>query len=181
MASSFPGAIDSFTDPLSGSPLNSPSHSAQHADLNDAVEKIETKLGIGNTVIGGAGTSFTPTWTNYTRGNGTTIAKYVQVNKLVYVYIEETLGSTSSVTGDLTLTLPLTAASALSVNGQVLLRKVGVQQNVGGFSANSTTTVFVRTYSVSGTQVQLGTISATVPFTWGSNDRIVCVFAFEAA
>jgi hypothetical protein len=42
MASSFPGAIDSFTDPLSGSPLNSPSHSAQHADLNDAVEKIET-------------------------------------------------------------------------------------------------------------------------------------------
>lgn len=42
MASTFPGAIDSFTDPLSGSPLNSPSHSAQHADLNDAVEKIET-------------------------------------------------------------------------------------------------------------------------------------------
>jgi len=42
MASSFPGAIDSFTDPLSGSALNSPSHSAQHADLNDAAEKIET-------------------------------------------------------------------------------------------------------------------------------------------
>ena len=42
MASTFPGAIDSFTDPLSGSALNSPSHSAQHADLNDAVEKVET-------------------------------------------------------------------------------------------------------------------------------------------
>lgn len=42
MASSFPGAIDSFTDPLSNSPLNSPSHSVQHADLNDAAEKIET-------------------------------------------------------------------------------------------------------------------------------------------
>lgn len=46
MASSFPGAIDNFTDPLSGSPLNSPSHSAQHADLNDAVEKIETYTGL---------------------------------------------------------------------------------------------------------------------------------------
>ena len=46
MASSFPGAIDSFTDPLSGSPLNSPSHSAQHADLNDAAEKIETFMGL---------------------------------------------------------------------------------------------------------------------------------------
>jgi hypothetical protein len=46
MASSFPGAIDSFTDPLSGSALNSPSHSAQHADLNDAAEKIETYMGL---------------------------------------------------------------------------------------------------------------------------------------
>lgn len=46
MASTFPGAIDSFTDPLSGSALNSPSHSAQHADLNDAVEKIETYMGL---------------------------------------------------------------------------------------------------------------------------------------
>lgn len=47
MASSFPGAIDSFTDPLASSPLNSPSHAGQHQDLNDAVEKIETKLGVG--------------------------------------------------------------------------------------------------------------------------------------
>ena len=46
MASTFPGAIDSFTDPLSGSALNSPSHSAQHADLNDAVEKVEAYMGL---------------------------------------------------------------------------------------------------------------------------------------
>lgn len=46
MASTFPGAIDSFTDPLSGSALNSPSHSAQHADLNDAAEKLETYMGL---------------------------------------------------------------------------------------------------------------------------------------
>ena len=46
MASTFPGAIDSFTDPLSGSALNSPSHSAQHADLNDAVEKVEAFMGL---------------------------------------------------------------------------------------------------------------------------------------
>jgi hypothetical protein len=54
MASSFPGAIDSFTDPLSGSPLNSPSHSAQHADLNDAVEKIETYMGLVKVIPTGA-------------------------------------------------------------------------------------------------------------------------------
>jgi len=46
MASSFPGSIDNFTDPLSNSALSSPSHSGQHSDLNDAVEKIETYMGL---------------------------------------------------------------------------------------------------------------------------------------
>jgi hypothetical protein len=46
MASGFPGSIDNFTDPLSNSSLSSPSHAGQHADLNDAVEKIETYMGL---------------------------------------------------------------------------------------------------------------------------------------
>lgn len=46
MASSFPGSIDNFTDPLTTSTLNSPSHAGQHQDLNDAVEKIETYMGL---------------------------------------------------------------------------------------------------------------------------------------
>lgn len=54
MASSFPGSLDNFTDPLSNSPLNSPSHSAQHADLNDAVEKVETYMGLVKVIPTGA-------------------------------------------------------------------------------------------------------------------------------
>lgn len=46
MASNYPTSIDSFNDPLSNSPLNNPSHAGQHQDLNDAVEKLETKLGV---------------------------------------------------------------------------------------------------------------------------------------
>jgi hypothetical protein len=65
MASTFPGAIDSFTDPLSGSPLNSPSHSAQHADLNDAAEKIETYMGLVKVIptVSGSGVSVSSTGT----------------------------------------------------------------------------------------------------------------------
>ncbi len=48
MASSFPSSIDSFPDPLANSPLNAPSHSALHQDVNDAVEKVEVKLGLGS-------------------------------------------------------------------------------------------------------------------------------------
>ena len=46
MGSLFPNSIDSFTDPLANSPLNSPSHAGQHQNLNDAVEKIETYMGL---------------------------------------------------------------------------------------------------------------------------------------
>jgi len=46
MASSFPTALDSFTDPQSGDKLNSPNHITQHQDINDAIEKIEAKVGI---------------------------------------------------------------------------------------------------------------------------------------
>jgi hypothetical protein len=58
MASSFPGSIDNFTDPLSNSALSSPSHAGQHSDLNDAVEKIETYVlklprGLVTTTSGG--------------------------------------------------------------------------------------------------------------------------------
>jgi microcystin-dependent protein len=62
MASTFPGAIDSFTDPLSGSPLNSPSHSAQHVDLNDAVEKIEEFAVPFGTVFPFAGSTAPTGW-----------------------------------------------------------------------------------------------------------------------
>jgi hypothetical protein len=54
MASGFPASIDNFTDPLSNSPLNSPSHSALHTDVNDAVEKIETYMGLVKVIPTGA-------------------------------------------------------------------------------------------------------------------------------
>ena len=54
MASTFPGAIDNFTDPLTNSPLNSPSHAGQHQDLNDAVEKVETYMGLVKVIPTGA-------------------------------------------------------------------------------------------------------------------------------
>ena len=44
MATNFPGSQDSFTNPNPSSSLNFPSHSAQHANVNDAVEAIEVAL-----------------------------------------------------------------------------------------------------------------------------------------
>jgi hypothetical protein len=46
VTTSFPGGLDSLTNPSPGDPRNSPSHSAQHANANDAVEALEAKVGV---------------------------------------------------------------------------------------------------------------------------------------
>jgi hypothetical protein len=45
MPTSFPGALDTFTNPTASDPQDSPSHSGQHANANDAIEAIEALLG----------------------------------------------------------------------------------------------------------------------------------------
>jgi hypothetical protein len=47
MATNFPTSVDVLTNPVSNDSLNSPSHSAQHANANDAIEAIETTLFTG--------------------------------------------------------------------------------------------------------------------------------------
>ena len=44
MATNFPSSLDAFTNPTSGDTLDNPPHDQQHADVNDAVEAIETAL-----------------------------------------------------------------------------------------------------------------------------------------
>jgi hypothetical protein len=44
MATNFPTGVDTFTNPVSNDSLNSPSHSVQHADANDAIEAIENAI-----------------------------------------------------------------------------------------------------------------------------------------
>lgn len=46
MASNYPGSLDSFTNPAGTDALTSPAHAAQHADANDAIEAIESTLGV---------------------------------------------------------------------------------------------------------------------------------------
>ena len=48
MATNFPTSLDNLTNPASTNELDAPSHSQQHADANDAIEALETKVGINN-------------------------------------------------------------------------------------------------------------------------------------
>lgn len=45
MASTYPGTIDSFTNPAGTNTLASPDHAGQHSDINDAVENMQSVMG----------------------------------------------------------------------------------------------------------------------------------------
>lgn len=49
----FPSSLDNFTNPVSGDALNSATvpHATQHANLNDAVEALEAKVGVNSSAV----------------------------------------------------------------------------------------------------------------------------------
>jgi microcystin-dependent protein len=51
MATNFPTSLDTLSNPSSGSALNSPSHSSQHADANDAIEALQAKVGVNSSAV----------------------------------------------------------------------------------------------------------------------------------
>lgn len=46
MATNWPNSVQTFTNPTSGSALNSPSHADQHTTVNDTVEALQTYAGL---------------------------------------------------------------------------------------------------------------------------------------
>jgi hypothetical protein len=51
VATNFPASLDSLTNPTSSDSLNSPSHSAQHTNVNDAVEALQAKVGADSSAV----------------------------------------------------------------------------------------------------------------------------------
>jgi hypothetical protein len=51
MATTFPGALDEFTNPSANDKTNVVSHAAQHANANDAIEALEAKVGADGSAV----------------------------------------------------------------------------------------------------------------------------------
>lgn len=51
MTTSFPTSLDALTNPTGSSSLTSPDHAGQHADANDAIEALQTKVGVDGSAV----------------------------------------------------------------------------------------------------------------------------------
>jgi hypothetical protein len=130
----------------------------------------------------GAWTSFTPTWSNLTVGNGTGVYKYQQVGKQVFARYKFTLGSTSAMGTNPNVTLPINPASGSGGFTSYTLSLTDV--GVGGFNGNvseDTNKLYLSVGITSGAALNGGTITATFPFTWTTNDFFTFDVYYEVA
>ena len=125
---------------------------------------------------------YTPTYTNFTLGNGTVTARYAQVQDIVVFYVRVVLGSTSSVTGQIQVSLPVTSSSNLTrQSSMVNFLDAGTANFTGVATWLSTTTVALNAILASGTYASATTTSSTIPFTWTTSDEFEFTFVYEAA
>jgi hypothetical protein len=186
MAISYPTSLDTFTNPTTTSLLTSPSHAQQHSDINDAVEALEAKVAVGNTVLG-TYTSYTPSFVNVSIGNGTTLGAYCRVNNWVHYYGSFTLGSSSTVTGGITINLPINANADMSSVGQnyglVSFYDLSATTIFAGVAryTSSASTLTASVQNAAGAYLQNQNANGSVPMTWTTGDIINFNLYYRAA
>ena len=141
------------------------------------------KLATGAGQPGGAWTAWSPTWSGVTVGNGTVVARYSQTGKTVSCYVSFQLGNTSSISGAIGFSLPVTARAVTStpLTGNSYIEDNSTAAYTGFFRQDSTSLCGLYAANVAGTYLNLNAATATVPFSWGNTDFFTGFFRYEAA
>ena len=138
---------------------------------------------------GGTWAAWTPTFNDITVGNGTLVARYASVGKIVSFSFMLTFGSTSSIGNNSTITWPVTPASTEAAkSGNISawtqdLSSAAFLATVSPFAR--TTSVFrlvTLTPSVTPSTTEADVFPGTnVPFTWATGDIITIAGTYESA
>lgn len=129
-------------------------------------------------VVSGPWSSYTPTVTGITIGNGTVVGRYSKVVDTVIAEVLVTLGSTSAVTGGITVTLPTTSARGKLVGTAVARPNASSSYSLVAYAAAASTLVAI---GVPGTNGILNNTSSTSPATWASTGWLLVQITYEAA
>jgi hypothetical protein len=130
----------------------------------------------------GAWTTYTPTLTGVTVGNGTLVARYCQVGKLVSLMIRFVFGSTSAVTGAFVqFSLPITSGVSSGGVGNAYLLDSGTADYIATVKQDSSTAYSLNPIIANLNYASLGNMTSTVPFTWATNDVFQITLNYEAA
>ena len=147
--------------------------------LRDNLDYLKASADVSDAY--GVWQDYTPTMGNVTVGDGTLLGRYAQVGNLVAYSVEFTLGSTSAITGIIQVHAPVTPKGDVrfQVNAELKQNGGSVYPTSGALAASTNSNI--NAMNTSGTYATFSGTSATVPFTWGSGDRVVVTGVYEAA
>jgi hypothetical protein len=134
------------------------------------MEAVQAKLGLTS-----GWTAFTPSWNNFTIGDGTDQWYYCAINEMLFITGRSVWGSTTTQTGALQMEIPYGTSImnvAQPVGSANYLENGSGTNYVGLITTQSTTTLGFREFNVSGSLVSQANVFASSPFTWGANDQI---------
>jgi hypothetical protein len=168
--------VDAKGDLISATANDTPARLAVGANTYVVMADSSTATGLK---YGGDWTTWTPTLTNLTLGNGTVTARYRQIGKTIEAYFRFALGSTSAVGSGPTFSLPANQANP-SISGTCAYDKSGVGHAPMNYLLVGNL-CYIFALNASGTYLTYSVPNATVPVTWGTNDSIIVQFTYEAA
>lgn len=124
--------------------------------------------------------AWTPTFTNLTLGNGTVVARYAQIGKTVHCEFELTFGSTTTISAPAYISVPVT--QKMTGDGTLgWFLDAGTAVYVAYFTNPNDVLFEIAVATVGGTYGGAAAVSATVPFTWGTGDKMWFRKTYEAA
>jgi len=133
----------------------------------------------------GAWIAYTPSFGNFTLGNGTVSAFFTQIGKTVHVKVRVVLGSTSSMSSFPSLSLPVVASGTpvypILGSGILVIEDSGTRDWGGKMRITSTTSADFTYDLVSGSGTTTAFLTASAPMTWAVNDTLNFQITYEAA
>lgn len=169
---------------ISALPALTSGHST--SDLLAIVDVSDTSQGAGGTTkkitIGGlfGWQSYTPTFTNFTLGNGTVSSAYMRTGNIVHWYCSVVLGSTSVVSGRIDLSAPVNIAG-VELFGNATFTDSGTAAYPATVRPVSSTTLALYALNAAGSYLLPSSTGATVPFTWTTGDGFAFLYTYRVS
>jgi len=123
--------------------------------------------------------SWSPSLTNITIGNGTTVAKYALQGKVVHFHLKITWGTTTSCGGTVSLTLPTTSVMPQCFFPLMAYDAAGGNGYHAGVCNVVGATLYPYAVKCDSTYSYTTVINATQPFTWTTSDWLSIRGSYE--
>ena len=129
--------------------------------------------------------TYTPTWTNLTKGNGTETSRYIDQNGLITWWYSLVFGSTSSMGTTPIITLPVAAKTGTNrvpvPNISMLDSGVQVVYGFMDFKDDGTDRGVFYSWNTGVNPLGGAGITSSAPFTWSTGDAIRFQVSYEKA